>query len=185
MFTETTTCRVRPAFLLVILMSLHLVATASGHTMEADGPGLVPPADGLTVATTPVGAAEIMDLQHRVDLLWARLKKMEAVRNRIGEVVERLETQPALASVLAPAPTPAPQVPLAADPPRAAKSAGPETRWFWESVWLGSLRREELQSLGLGLLGVVTLTLASIACVRVGAGIASDPACQASIPTGT
>jgi hypothetical protein len=160
MINLSTACRLRPASLIAITLCLHFVATASAHAG---------------------GAA---DLQRRVDELAARLDRMAAVIDRLTDAVERLEARSAPAPVTA--------APLAAAWPIVAEStivlaasSGPETLSFWEGswaaprLWLAGLRREELQSIGLGLFGLVTLTLASIACVRVGAGIASDPARQA------
>ncbi|MHC4786621.1 MAG: hypothetical protein ACYTE6_11730 [Planctomycetota bacterium] len=180
MLPTATTFRLCPVIFLINLMSLVLVPMASAQPANADGPDLEPPAVELTTTTTPVGAIDTADLQRRLDLLSARLTKMEAVLIRISDMVERLEAQanPAPPLEVAQQPQPATQAPLASDGPVAsAEPASAKFSAIWDDVraaprtWLRGLGPEALRTFGFGLLGIVTLVLATITCSRVSHGI--------------
>ncbi|MHC4305380.1 MAG: hypothetical protein ACYS15_10430 [Planctomycetota bacterium] len=181
MLPTATTFRLCPVIYLINLMSLVLVPMASAQPANADGPDLEPPAVEMTTTTTPVGAIEIADLQRRLDLLSARLTEMEAVLIRISDIVERLEaraTSPPSLEV-AQKPQPATHAPLASDwPVASAQPASAKSFSIWGEIraapqtWLRGLGPEALRTFGFGLLGIVTLVLATITCSRVSHGIA-------------
>jgi hypothetical protein len=190
MLPTATTFRLCPVIFLINLMSLVLVPVASAHPAKAGGPDLGPLAVEMTTTTSPVDAVEIADLQRRLDLLSARLVKMEAVLNRISDMVERLEAQatspPLLEAVQMP--QSATQAPLASDwPVASAQPASAKSFSTWDEAraapqaWLRGLGTEGLRTFGFGLLGIVTLVFATITCSRLSDRIASDPARRETI----